>query len=81
MTTKWTLALLAAALLGCSDRSDDPLERREGMTQRQRDSVLAESRLPGAGAVGRALDAADAAAARAATADSLARAATTRPGQ
>jgi hypothetical protein len=41
------------------------------MTQRQRDSTIAESRLPGATAVGRALDAADAAAARAAAADSI----------
>jgi hypothetical protein len=67
MTYRW-LFLSPLALLACA--ADPPPERAE-MTQRQRDSTIAESRLPGARGVGRALDASDAAAARAAAADSI----------
>lgn len=42
------------------------------MTQRQRDSVLAQSRLPGASGVGKAMRAADSAKARQAQLDSAA---------
>lgn len=63
--------LLAAAFLavlvlfpGCArDTSEE--EPRSQMTERQRDSALAESGLPGASAVGRALAISDTAAARA----------------
>jgi hypothetical protein len=68
MTNRWLFLLPALALLACS--TEPPADRAD-MTQRQRDSTIAESRLPGAPAVGRALDAADAAAARAAAADSI----------
>jgi hypothetical protein len=63
--------LLCVLLSACSTGSDEPRESRDDMTQRQRDSTIAESRLPGAPAVGRALEASDAAAARAAAADSI----------
>lgn len=43
------------------------------LTEAQRDSVLARSAIPGAGAVGRALDASDKAGQRAAGMDSLTR--------
>lgn len=59
-------------VLGCSS-SDTPQNRRDTMTQRQRDSVLAQSRLPGASGVGKAMRAADSAKARQAQLDSAAR--------
>jgi hypothetical protein len=71
MPIRLTLLLAAAVLLGCSDGSADGSGAREELTQRQRDSAIANSRLPLAPAVGRALEASDAAAARAATADSV----------
>jgi hypothetical protein len=68
MTNRWLFVLPTLALLACS--ADPPADRAD-TTQRQRDSTIAESRLPYAPAVSRALDAADAAAARAAAADSI----------
>lgn len=68
-------AVLAAALLGaagCAPGSGPAA--RAPLTERQRDSVLARSALPGAPVVGRALDVSDRAADRAvetAAADSL----------
>lgn len=63
-----TLAGLALfALAGCSSRSERP--SNPPLTERQRDSVLARSGLPGAQVVGRALDVSDRAAARAARSD------------
>jgi hypothetical protein len=52
-------------LLACSERAPEE-DDRPAMTQRQRDSTIAESILPGASTVGRALEVADSAAARAA---------------
>lgn len=63
---------IAALLVGCSS-SDTAQNLRDTMTQRQRDSVLAQSGLPGAGGVGKALKAADSAKARQAQIDSAAR--------
>jgi hypothetical protein len=51
--------------------ADEPA-RADEITRRQRDSVIGESRLPGAQGVRGALDASDAAAARAAALDSAA---------
>ena len=67
------LALLLACCAGCSRRSQPAA--RAPLTERQRDSILARSSLPGAGVVGRALDVSDQAAGHAAgenaAADSL----------
>lgn len=52
---------------------DTGANRRDTMTQRQRDSVLAQSGLPGAHGVGKALNAADSAKARQAQLDSALR--------
>jgi hypothetical protein len=62
-----TVALLVAglALAGCGGRRDAPAST---LSKSQRDSVLAESALPGARAVKGALGAADSAQARAARA-------------
>ena len=68
MRTTFALASLALLVLaGCSS----PTERSSGaaLTERQRDSVLARSGLPGAQVVGRALDVSDRAAERAAGSD------------
>jgi hypothetical protein len=63
-----TLAGLLALLVlaGCGGTGAG---ERAPLTERERDSVLAEQPLPGAGAVGGALDAADRAAADAARTD------------
>ncbi|MBI1796266.1 MAG: hypothetical protein HY076_04725 [Candidatus Eisenbacteria bacterium] len=55
-----TLAVLAAA--GCAKSSSTA---RAPLTERQRDSVLAQSGLPGSDVVGRAMQVTDAAARRA----------------
>lgn len=44
---------------------------RDTLTQRQRDSILAKSSIPGASAVGRAMSAADSASARVQAADTV----------
>jgi hypothetical protein len=64
--------LIAVALvtMACAG-SDTPANNRDTMTQRQRDSVLAQSRLPGAQGVGRALSASDSVRARNAQLDSI----------
>lgn len=64
------LILVALVAAGCS-RGDTAANDRDTMTQRQRDSVLAQSGLPGAKGVGNALSAADSIRARNAQLDSL----------
>jgi hypothetical protein len=58
---------LALSLVSCTDKPD----ARPPMTQRQRDSAIGASRLPGAQGVRGALRAADSAQARANLADSI----------
>lgn len=66
------IALATAALLaGCS--SSETGNRRDTMTQRQKDSVLGQSGLPGAQGVTKAQRAADSARARQAQIDSASR--------
>ena len=62
-----SLAILATACAGPDRQSADTLTRRE------KDSIVAESGLPGAGGVRGAMTGADSAAARAARLDSLSR--------
>lgn len=62
---------ITGLLMGCS--SDTGGNRRDTMTQRQRDSVLGQSQLPGAQGVAKALKAADSAKARQARIDSASR--------
>jgi hypothetical protein len=64
MRTLLCLAVVAALLAGCARRAEGPA--RAPLTERQRDSVLAKSSLPGAPVVGRALQVSDQAADRAA---------------
>jgi len=63
------LAALALLAAGCGGGKDQP---DPNLTPAQKDSVLSESALPGAGAVKGALDVADSAQVEAARADSAA---------
>lgn len=64
------LALLAAC--GGSDAGSQQSVNRDTLTQRQKDSILAQSRIPGAAGVGRAMRAADSTSARIREANALA---------
>jgi uncharacterized protein YcfL len=54
-------AVSALLLAACSSKQ----ETKSAMTERQRDSTIAASKLPGAGVVGKALEQSDSAKARA----------------
>jgi len=60
-------------MLACGSGDADQTVNRDTLTQRQKDSILANSKIPNARAVGRAMTAADSASARALRADSVAR--------
>jgi hypothetical protein len=64
------LALLGAC--GGSDGRSQQAVNRDTLTQRQKDSILAQSRIPGAAGVGRAMRAADSTSARIREANALA---------
>ncbi len=57
-------AVFFALASGCADRSGDTADSDGGLTRRERDSVLAESRLPGAQGIKTTLTVADSANAR-----------------
>jgi hypothetical protein len=61
---------LLLATLGCSQPADRPNARND-RSQRQRDSVLGASRLPGAAGVRRALEVSDSGAVRRSREDSV----------
>ena len=68
------LAIAAAALVaGCSKPKDTTANDRDTMTRRQKDSVIAQSSLPGAKGVGMALKTSDSLKARQAALDSASR--------
>ena len=64
------LISIVLIVVGCSS-NDTAANDRDTMTQRQRDSVLAQSGIPGAAGVGKALSAADSLRARNARLDSV----------
>jgi len=65
--------LLVLLLAGCGgDNSGKQAVNRDTLTERQKDSILAKSRIPGASVVGRAMTAADSTSAGAHRADSVA---------
>ena len=69
MTRLWvTAALLCCA---CGGGQEQSTTARDTLTQRQRDSIIAQSRLPGAQGVGRAMQAADSTSARVQAADTV----------
>ena len=63
------IAVLVLATVGCP--GEDDTVTQQPVDQRARDSAIAESGLPGASGIRRALDVADSAAARQARMDSL----------
>jgi hypothetical protein len=65
-----TGTLLLVSLTGCSRPADRTSARNE-LSERQRDSVLGASRLPGASGVRHALEASDSGAARRSREDSV----------
>lgn len=65
------VALVSLTLLSCGDRAERRREAVDTLTQRQRDSLLSTMPVPGAGAVGKALEAADRARERALVHDSI----------
>jgi hypothetical protein len=66
--------LLLAACGGASSSSGADSTARDTLTRRQKDSITAQSELPGARGVGQALEAQDTAAARNKALDSIANA-------
>jgi hypothetical protein len=67
------LPLLVLALAACGgDSKDKQAVNRDTLTERQKDSILANSRIPGASGVKRAMTAADSTSAGARRADSVA---------
>jgi len=67
-----TILLFALTLAACSGDSKDKQAARDTLTERQKDSILAKSRIPGASNVGRAMRAADSTSAGAHRVDSTA---------
>jgi len=70
MRTLACLVLMTVAA-GCGTQQQTAANDRDTMTQRQKDSVLAKSALPGARGVGMAMSASDSAKARQARLDSI----------
>ncbi len=67
------IPLFLLCLTACGgDKGDQQAVNRDTLTERQKDSILAKSRIPGASAVGRAMTAADSTSAGARRADSVA---------
>ena len=62
---------VTGTMVGCGDRAARRKEAVDTLTQRQRDSLLSEMPVPGAGAVGKALEAADRARERARQHDTM----------
>ncbi|HTI05010.1 MAG TPA: hypothetical protein VL549_06815 [Gemmatimonadales bacterium] len=81
---KSILVVLSACLLlacgGCGGSSDKASQtvNRDTLTERQKDSILAHSQIPGASAVGRAMNAADSMSAKVQRSDTVARDTTER---
>ncbi|MGH7539094.1 MAG: hypothetical protein ACREMF_10685 [Gemmatimonadales bacterium] len=65
------LVVLATAACGGSDQGSGQRGSGDSLTQRQRDSILSQSSIPGARGVGRAMSAADSASARVQAGDTI----------
>lgn len=66
------LVVPLCVIVACGSGKSDQTVNRDTLTQRQKDSILANSKIPNARAVGRAMNSADSASARALRADSVA---------
>ncbi len=67
-----SLTLALALLTACSGSKPAKSAAGDTLTERQRDSILAQSKIPGATGVGRAMKAADSTSARIRATDSVA---------
>ncbi len=65
------VACAALAVWACGESGGDAQSAADTLTRSQRDSIIADMPIPGAGGVGRALDAADRARERADALDSI----------
>jgi len=67
------VTLLAIGTLACggSDGAKTQTVNRDTLSQRQKDSILAQSKIPGASGVGRAMTVADSTSARVRAADTV----------
>lgn len=66
-----TLLVLGVAACSGSDSGQTQTVNRDTLTQRQKDSILAQSKIPGARGVGAAMRAADSTSARVQAADTV----------
>ena len=66
------VVISAGILLACGSEQSDQTVNRDTLTQRQKDSILANSKIPNARAVGSAMRAADSTSARIERANALA---------
>lgn len=64
MSCRLCVALTVLGLACSGSDGGGSQQARDTLTQRQRDSILAQSKIPGASGVGRAMTAADSASAR-----------------
>jgi hypothetical protein len=71
MRHRFGVVVCALVLSACASKTEG--NRRDTMTQRQRDSTLGQTQLPGAAGISKALAASDSAKARQARIDSAAR--------
>ena len=69
----WGWALVAAGAVACGSGDAPPKSavNRDTLTQRQKDSILAQSRIPGASGVGKAMRVADSTSARVQASDTI----------
>jgi len=67
----WAILVGAVALACGSGGQNTSKVNRDTLTERQKDSILAKSSIPGASAVGRAMNAADSTSARVTASDSV----------
>jgi len=70
-THVWLAATVLALACGSGDTSKQPVINRDTLTQRQKDSILAGSRIPGASGVGKAMRVADSTSARVRASDTI----------
>jgi len=65
------LMLCCLVIVACGKSGSNNAARRDTLTERQHDSILARSQIPGAKAVGRAMTAADSMSARVRASDTV----------
>jgi hypothetical protein len=71
MKRGWIVAAAVMGVWACGQSAGDAASAADTLTRREKDSIIATLPIPGAGGVGRALDAQDASRERAAALDSI----------